>query len=193
MQDSHFTVPVGKLDRLLPIFEIDGDARLRPVGPGTQRGGPYEFSSSYPAFAESRYFSGGGGIVASARDVGTFIAMLAAGGVHDGQRLVSRNLFDEFRKDQTKPFGTGIDGVGFGLGIGVRLAADARGTRGPVGELFWSGIFFTTLWVDADRGVAGTFLTQMRPDQRGDTARRVQNAVFDALYPAGGPTCRLLP
>jgi CubicO group peptidase (beta-lactamase class C family) len=180
MNETGFTVAAEDQSRLVPIFQKSESGELIAVPRGRVVADPFVFSTTYPFETEPRYYSGGGGLVSSLEDLSKFVRMLAQNGVHGGERLLGEGLMAEFVRDQTQPFGTGIPAVGFGLGIGVRLAQKAPETRDGAGELFWSGIFFTTFWADLDTDLSGVFLSQMRPDQRPKTAERIKDAITRA-------------
>lgn len=96
--------------------------------------------------------SGGGGLVSTLDDYATFARLLAQGGVANGQRLLSERLFAELSRNQLPD---GVDGpgaytgpgFGFGLGLAVRHDWGAPAMPCTPGELCWSGISGTALFV----------------------------------------------
>ncbi len=96
--------------------------------------------------------SGGGGLVSTLDDYAAFARLLAQGGVVNGQRLLSERLFAELSRNQLPD---GVDGpgaytgpgFGFGLGLAVRHDWGAPAMPCTPGELCWSGISGTALFV----------------------------------------------
>lgn len=97
--------------------------------------------------------SGGGGLLSSLDDYAAFARLLASGGLlPNGQRLLSARLFAELSRNQLPP---GVDGpagytgpgFGFGLGLAVRHDWGPGAMPCQAGELTWSGISGTALFV----------------------------------------------
>jgi CubicO group peptidase (beta-lactamase class C family) len=96
--------------------------------------------------------SGGGGLVSTLDDYAAFGRLLANGGVANGQRLLSERLFAELSRDQLAdgvdgPAGYTGPGFGFGLGLAVRHDWGPSAMPCTAGELTWSGISGTALFV----------------------------------------------
>ena len=96
--------------------------------------------------------SGGGGLLSTLDDYAAFARMLAHGGVVAGRRLLSEGLFAEMTRNQL-PEGVdgpaGYCGAGFGFGLGLAVRHDWGPAAMPctAGELTWSGISGTALFV----------------------------------------------
>ena len=97
--------------------------------------------------------SGGGGLISTLDDYAAFGRLLADGGVAPGgQRLLSERLFAELSRNQ---LADGVDGPagytgpGFGFGLGLAVRHDWGPSAMPClpGELTWSGISGTALFV----------------------------------------------
>jgi CubicO group peptidase (beta-lactamase class C family) len=175
MKDTAFSVPPEKLDRFAAnYFRTNGLKVL-------------------DAPAESKFarkvtfFSGGGGLVGTARDYLRFLAMIERGGTLDGHRilrsqtvkLMSSNLLPEkafpiyFGKE--KRFGTG-----FGLGFAVCTEVTSWDPAAHVGEYGWDGAASTHYWISpADRLIVVT-LEQVMPYEW-DTERGVKQIIYDAI------------
>jgi CubicO group peptidase (beta-lactamase class C family) len=96
--------------------------------------------------------SGGGGLLSTLDDYAAFARLLAHGGVLDGQRLVSERSFAELSRNQLPdgmdgPSGYCGSGFGFGLGLAVRHDWGPSAMPCSAGELTWSGISGTALFV----------------------------------------------
>lgn len=97
--------------------------------------------------------SGGGGLVGTLDDYAAFARLLAGGGMAPGgQRLLSERLFAELSRNQLAdgvdgPSGYTGPGFGFGLGLAVRHGWGPSAMPCTPGELTWSGISGTALFV----------------------------------------------
>ena len=97
--------------------------------------------------------SGGGGLLSTLDDYAAFARMLAHGGaLADGRRLLSARLFAELSRNQLPPGvegPAGYTGPGFGFGLGLAVRHDWGPGAMPCqpGELTWSGISGTALFV----------------------------------------------
>jgi CubicO group peptidase (beta-lactamase class C family) len=95
---------------------------------------------------------GGGGLVSTIADYARFARMLADGGVAGGERILGTELFAEMARDQLP---AGLDGpanftgpgFGFGLALAVRLDWGPAAMPCQAGELAWSGVTGTALFV----------------------------------------------
>ncbi|MGA2747985.1 MAG: serine hydrolase domain-containing protein [Verrucomicrobiota bacterium] len=132
-------------------------------------------------------FSGGGGLVSTARDYMRFLTMIEGGGTLDGHRilrpetvkLMSRNLLPEkafpiyFGKE--KRFGTG-----FGLGFSVCTEITSWDPAAHVGEFGWDGAASTHDWISPVDKLIVVTLEQIMPYEW-DTERGVKKIIYDAI------------
>jgi CubicO group peptidase (beta-lactamase class C family) len=143
--------------------------------------------------AESRFvrpvtlFSGGGGLVSTARDYMRFLMMIEQGGKLDGHRvlrsgtvkLMSSNLLPK----EAFPIYFGNEkrlGTGFGLGFSVCTEVTRWDPSAHVGEFGWDGAASTHYWISpADKLIVIT-LEQIRPYEW-DTERGVKPIIYDAI------------
>lgn len=99
-----------------------------------------------------RMHSGGGGLISTLDDTAAFARLLAQGGEVGGRRLLSARLMAEFGRNQLPE---GVDGPasytgpGFGFGLGLAVRHDWGPSAMPccAGEMCWSGISGTALFV----------------------------------------------
>jgi len=96
--------------------------------------------------------SGGGGLLSTLGDYAAFARLLADGGVLGGRRLLSERLFAEMGRHQLPagvdgPAGYCGPGFGFGLGLAVRHDWGPSALPSAAGELTWSGISGTAMYV----------------------------------------------
>jgi CubicO group peptidase (beta-lactamase class C family) len=97
--------------------------------------------------------SGGGGLVSTARDYARFCQMVLNGGQLDGKRILKEKTVREMTKNQLPAEAMPLtlfarrEGVGFGLGFSVRVAADKSDPASRVGEYGWGGAASTHFWI----------------------------------------------
>jgi CubicO group peptidase (beta-lactamase class C family) len=156
MVDTAMYVPETKLDRLPAAYRHgeDGLLEMEPAGGG--------FSAGPPPFDVSH-----GELVATAGDFGRFARMLTAGGVIDGQPMISADHLRQLTTDQVpaacktaESFFPGFwDGIGWGYGVCVHTDGPRRGRYG------WSGGQGTDFFIDRD-GTIGILFTQVEMGER---------------------------
>ena len=109
-----------------------------------------------------RWFSGGGGLVASASDYLQFSEMLLNEGEYGSARLLAPHTVRLMTSNALPPDVGYADiarrmgdigptpemGQGFGLGFAVRTAEGHNPLPGSIGNFYWTGAWGTTFWVD---------------------------------------------
>ncbi len=157
MRDTDFNVPARELSRVAALYESDGNGGIRQVQPqGVQ-------DLAKPV----GYFSGGGGLVSTARDYARFAQMLLEEGALDGHRLLGRKTVELMRSDHLGPISfPRHPGYGFGLGFAVRTAPGLAPIASSVGEYHWGGAYGTGFWIDPAEQLIGVFMAQLRPSPR---------------------------
>jgi CubicO group peptidase (beta-lactamase class C family) len=175
MDDTRFYVPPAEKDRLAVVYAPESPRGLRrlPDGPGIQAQGEYVSDSGIA-------FSGGGGLVSTAGDYARFLQMLLAGGVLDGERILSRKSVELMIADHL----AGIafrPGERFGLGFSLVTDVGERGTLGSVGEFAWGGAYHTTYWVDPREQLVVVYLTQILPVGAIDDYGKVRALIYQAI------------
>jgi CubicO group peptidase (beta-lactamase class C family) len=156
MRDTAFELPAEKLGRVAALYQPADDGTIRPVVP----------SDSQDPGKPKTYFSGGGGLVSTARDYARFAQMLLDGGALDGQRLLGRKTVELMRSDHLDGIPGPDPGYGFGLGFGVRTAPGVVPQPGSVGEFYWGGAYGTSFWIDPAEQLIGVFMIQLYPQPR---------------------------
>jgi CubicO group peptidase (beta-lactamase class C family) len=159
MHDTGFFVPDDKAPRFAATHKRNGENLQVSDSPATSQ------------FRRKRKFlSGGGGLVSTAQDYLRFAQMLANGGELGGKRLLRAETVAEMTKnqlpDEALPLSVGklsMPGVGFGLGVSVRLATKPNDSDVSVGEYGWSGAASTYFWVAPRADLVVIVLQQLEP------------------------------
>ena len=175
MRDTHFYLPESKRARLAAVYNLrtgTGLARA-PDGPGMQTQGQY-------ADGPRQSFSGGAGLLSTARDYARFLQMLLDGGTLDGVRLLSPTSVDLMTMNHVGDLYR-APGMGFGLGFSIRQDVGAAGAPGSVGEFGWGGAYHSTYWVDPVEELVVVYLTQVIPAAGLDDHAKLRALVYSAI------------
>ena len=166
MKDTAFFVPRSKMNRFASCY-----------------GSELRMKDGYKA---SRYlvrptnFSGGGGLVSTARDYMRFCQMLINKGDLHGKRLLESKTVEMMTKNQLPEnvYCWGVEGSGFGLGFQVVMKD--WGLYGHVGECNWDGAASTHFWISPKDDLVGIAMTQFMPfsSQLKDT---VKPLIYEAI------------
>lgn len=175
MEDTHFYLPPEKRDRLAVVYAAtpDGGLERAPDGGGRLGQGAY-------VDGPRASFSGGAGLVSTARDYGRFLQMLLNGGELDGRRILSPASVRLMTADHLNDIEY-LPGQGFGLGFYVVEDLGARGLPGSVGEFGWGGAYHSTYWVDPAEELVVVHLTQVIPATGLDDHGKVRSLVYSSL------------
>ena len=183
MDDTFFTVPEGKTDRLTDCYTfVPGKGRVM-----------YDRAEESAWSREPRQVSGGGGLVSTALDYHRFCTMLLNGGELEGERIVSRKTLELMTMNHLPDGGdlaswskslfseaTNAD-VGFGLGFAVNLDQARTMIPGSVGEFYWGGMFSTAFFVDPVERLTMVFMTQLSPSSVYPVRRELKTLIYSAL------------
>jgi CubicO group peptidase (beta-lactamase class C family) len=176
MPDTAFSVPPEKLDRFAANYSRSSGG-LKVID-----------SPAKSKYAEKvTFFSGGGGLVSTARDYLRFLTMIQNGGELDGHRILRPETVALMKTNQLpkEAFPIHFDktprlGTGFGYGFSVRTENTSWDPAGRLGEYGWGGAASTHYWVSpADKLIVIT-LEQIMPYQW-DTEFGVKKIIYDAI------------
>ena len=174
MDNTHFYLPSSKADRLATVYSASKGGLNRAADPGHMVGQGHYLKGPRTSF------SGGAGLVSTARDYARFLQMMLNGGTLDGTRVLSRKTVELMTTDHLD----GIEyrpGQGFGLGFNVVKDVGARGVPGTVGEFGWGGAYHSTYWVDPAEELVVVYMTQLIPAGGVDDHARLRSLVYQAL------------
>ena len=125
-------------------------------------------------------FSGGAGIVSTARDYARFLQMILNRGELDGVRILSPMMVDVMTSNQITVYDR--PGRGFGLGFETVEQLGADGLA-PVGAFGWGGAYGSNYQVDpADRLVIVFMINQL--PLRTDIASKFHTLVYQSIVDA---------
>ena len=187
MEDTFFNVPEDKLDRVVPNHGWN---------PETNSLGPLPILYQMPIQGVT-LFSGGGGLISSARDYLIFCEMLRQGGSYEGVRILSPktvefmtidHLTAEVRnKGATEyPAQHLYPGQSFGLGFGVITDPGQTGVISSLGAYSWGGAANTKFWIDPEEDLIAIFMTQVINAPFGDQLRfDMKVATYQAITELG--------
>jgi CubicO group peptidase (beta-lactamase class C family) len=166
MQDTAFKVNEGNKDRLAQLYKPEGVTADNYFFPATGSG--LEIADAFISAGYiygGKFESGGGGLVATARDYLRFSQMMLNGGELDGVRILSPKTVDLMTTNHIGDLGLGYGskGIGFGLDFAVVLNPGEVGEVSSAGEYNWGGAAGTRFWIDPQEQLIGLFMVQSIP------------------------------
>jgi CubicO group peptidase (beta-lactamase class C family) len=183
MNDTGFTVPSEKLDRLVDCYTlVPGKGRVM-----FDRAEESMWSKPFTLV------SGGGGLVSTALDYNRFCQMCLNGGTLDGVRILGRKTIELMTQNHL-PNGADLSamskslfsetqnaGTGFGLGFAVTIDTARSMMPGSVGEYYWGGMFSTAFFIDPVERLTMVFMTQLSPSMIYPIRRELKTMIYSAL------------
>ena len=187
MHDTFFNVPDDKMTRVASGHLWNADRReMVPMPAGL-----------LPPQSGVTLFSGGGGLISTARDYWRFCEMLRRGGSLDGVRVLGpktvqamtmARLTPEVRDNGATDYPAShlYPGQSFGLGVGVITNPAQAGVVSSKGEYSWGGIANTKFWIDPEEDLVVVFMTQVLGTPHSDRHRfDLKVATYQALAELG--------
>ena len=171
MSDTYFFLPPAKASRLVTLYMNDSTGRVARAPEGSRGQGHY-------VHGPRRSFSGGAGIVSSARDYVRFLQMILGRGEIDGVRILSPRSVDLMTSNQI-PGIYSSSGRGFGLGFETVERIGASGYY-SVGSFGWGGAYGSTYMVDPAERMVVVFMINQMPNGS-DVASKFPTLVYQAL------------
>jgi CubicO group peptidase (beta-lactamase class C family) len=176
MNDTHFYLPVDKVDRLAVVYSSSEDGLKRAPEPGHMVGqGAY-------VNGPRKSFSGGAGLLSTAMDYAKFLQMMLDGGSLNGKRIISPKTVELMTVSHlgTVQF-PWSSGTGFGLGFSVVEDLGLRGKLGSEGEYGWGGAYHSSYWVDPAEDLIVVYFTQLIPARNVDDHDKLRALIYQAL------------
>ena len=171
MKDTYFYLPAEKKDRLAVVYGSgkDGKAVRQPEGARGQ--GHY-------VDGPRKSFSGGAGLVSTARDYATLLEALRNGGTLGKVRILSPHAVRLMTTNQIGDL-KNPKGLGFGFGFETH---DKYGVSGmeSVGSWGWGGAYGTYYRVDPTERLTTVLMVQMSPNST-DLTDKFKASIYQAL------------
>jgi CubicO group peptidase (beta-lactamase class C family) len=172
MKDTFFFLPLEKRQRLAAVYLADSTGHVHraqngPLGQGDYVEGP------------RRSFSGGAGLLSTARDYSRFLQMLLNGGELDGARILSPKTVDIMTTNQVGNLFNWNPGQGFGLAFSTVERVGAEGLA-TVGSWAWGGAYGSNYRVDPKERMVMAFMIQQLP-YGNEASARFPTLVYQAL------------
>ena len=171
MADTYFFLPPAKRGRLATVYLSDSTGHVRRAPDGPRGQGDY-------VEGPRRSFSGGAGLLSTARDYARFLEMLLEGGSLDGVRLLGPKTVAVMTSNQVGSlFGQGGQGFGLGFQANDRLGADGIASVGTFG---WGGAYASIYKVDPAERLVMVYMVQLLPS-RSELGQKFPTLVYQAL------------
>jgi CubicO group peptidase (beta-lactamase class C family) len=171
LSDTRFFLPPEQRDRLATVYASGSDGRIvrAPAGPRGQ--GDY-------VDGPRRSFSGGAGLLSTARDYARFLEAIRNGGALDGGRILAPRTVALMTTNQVGAL-YAAPGLGFGLGFETtdRFGASSLDSVGSFG---WGGAYGSMYRVDPNARLVMVFMMQTLPNTT-NIRETFPNVVYQAL------------
>jgi CubicO group peptidase (beta-lactamase class C family) len=181
MKDTRFFLPAAERGRLAAVYGSGPDGRITRAPEGPRGQGHY-------VDGPRRSFSGGAGLVSTARDYARFLEMIRRGGELDGVRILAPRTVALMTTNQVGTLHS-TTGLGFGLAF---QTVDRFGASGmsSVGSFGWGGAYGTRYHVDPEARLTMLLMVQMLPNAT-DLREKFPNLVYQALVDTRAPVSEL--
>jgi CubicO group peptidase (beta-lactamase class C family) len=155
MKDTQFFLPHGLKDRFAAVYRSDADGKYVRANDGPRGQGSY-------IEGPRRNFSGGAGLLSTARDYARFLEAMRLGGSVDGVHILSPRAVKLMSTNQVGDLHSST-GLGFGLGFETvdRYGASAMSS---VGAFDWAGAYGSTYRVDPEARLVMVMMIQLMPN-----------------------------
>jgi CubicO group peptidase (beta-lactamase class C family) len=165
MNDTYFVLPKEKRSRLATLYTTGQDMKIvrvdKPIMQDTT-----VVSATYPTNDDSKYYSGGGGLVSTIGDYFRFSQMMLNGGELEGARVLKRETVKKMTQNQLgklRVMFSSNDLMGYGFGVMSEQGKETSKDPAGVGAYGWGGAFVTFFWVDPKNELVGVYMSQMYP------------------------------
>ena len=171
MIDTGFYVPAEKIDRLAGMYGPKPTGGLQTID--APEGGTGHISKT-SFIKEPRFLSAGGGLVSTASDFARFCLMLSGKGTLSGKRLMKAESVELMTRNHLPQHLIPLDkkpedrygGLGFGLGVSVRVQQTDWVRASQIGEYGWIGGTSTEFWISPRDELVTITLAQHIPFSR---------------------------
>ena len=171
LTETQFFLPPAQRARLAAVYGSGPDGTIVRAPEGASGQGHY-------VEGPRRSFSGGAGLLSTARDYARFLETMRLGGAIDGVRILSPRAVQLMTTNQV---GTLHSATGLGFGLGFETT-DRYGANGmdSVGSFGWAGAYGTMYRVDPEARLVMVLMIQLMPNAT-DIRTAFPTAVYQAL------------
>ena len=168
MVDTGFYVPAEKINRLAGMYGPKPMGGLQTID--APEGGTGHISKT-SFIKKPRFLSAGGGLVSTASDFAQFCLMLSGKGSLSGKRLMKAESIELMTRNHLPKNLIPLDkkpedrygGLGFGLGVSVRVQQTDWVPASQIGEYGWIGGTSTEFWISPRDELVAITLAQHIP------------------------------
>ena len=168
MVDTGFYVPAEKINRLTGLYGPTPTGGLQTID--APEGGTGHISKT-SFIRKPRFLSAGGGLVSTAADFARFCLMLSNKGTLSGQRLMKAESVELMTRNHLPQHLIPLDkkpddrygGLGFGLGVSVRVHRTDWVPASQIGEYGWIGGTSAEFWISPRDELVAITLAQHIP------------------------------
>lgn len=171
MTDTQFYLPKEQRARLAAVYSTGTDGKAKRAPEGAKGQGSY-------VDGPRKSFSGGAGLLSTARDYARFLEMIRRGGELDGVRVLAPRSVALMRTNQVGELHS-TKGLGFGFGFQTVERYGANGMDGA-GAYGWGGAYGSTYRVDPQSHLVLVLMIQQIPNGT-DVQKKFANAVYQSL------------
>ena len=184
MIDTGFYVPAEKINRFASMYGPKSEGGLQTID--APEGGTGHVSEN--SFREKpKFLSAGGGLVSTAADFARFCLMLSSKGVLAGKRLMKTESVESMTRNHLPAHLIPLDkkpearyaGLGFGLGVSVRVQQTDWIPTSQVGEYGWIGGASTEFWISPRDELVAITLAQHIPFS--ELSERIKPLAYAAI------------
>jgi CubicO group peptidase (beta-lactamase class C family) len=171
MKDTYFYLPKEQRERLATVYASSPDGKFVRAPEGAKGQGHY-------VDGPRKSFSGGAGLVSTARDYATFLDAIRNGGALGKVRILSPRAAALMSTNQVGTLHN-TNGLGFGYGFQTTDRFGAQGLEG-VGGFGWGGAYGSQYRVDPQSGLVLVIMIQLLPNST-DLRDKWATAIYQAL------------
>ncbi|MFL6548463.1 MAG: serine hydrolase domain-containing protein, partial [Povalibacter sp.] len=171
MKDTFFYVPNDQRTRLAAVYASGADGKIVRAPQGSMGQGDY-------VDGPRRSFSGGAGLISTARDYARFLEMIRHDGIGNGTRILSPRSVALMHTNQIGDL-RGLNGLGFGLGFETVDRFGASGMAAP-GNYGWGGAYGSLYRIDPQANLTIVLMLQLMPNET-DFRDKLQNLIYQAV------------
>jgi CubicO group peptidase (beta-lactamase class C family) len=173
MKDTNFYLPKDQRARLAAVYGTGSNGKIARSGNDARGQGHY-------VDGPRRSFSGGAGLLSTARDYARFLEALRNGGTLGNARILAPRSVALMTTNQIGDT-YNEPGMGFGFGFETVESYGASGMEAP-GSFGWGGAYGTNYRVDPTSGLVVVLMIQLMPNGV-DFREKFASMVYQSLLP----------